>query len=135
MKVILVFLLITICYTDEYRKIKLEDITLDSYVPVKIGQKVIIEIEGNPTTGFIWILSNPEHLRKVKTLNLDDKNSAEYFTRTESDGKLGSKGVYHFKFEAKEMGNDVLIFKNIRPWNKEVSSTKSINIIVVTPDL
>ncbi len=131
---VLILIILSLCYSidNEYRKIRLEDVTQDSYIPVKIGQKVLIEIEGNPTTDYIWILSNPNHLRKVKSLNLDEKNSAEYYS---GENLIGSGGFYHFKFEAVEIGNDVLIFKYQRPWDNEGAKSKSVNIIVVSPDL
>jgi predicted secreted protein len=131
---VLLLIVVAFCYTQDnnFRTVKLEDITPDSYIPVKIGQRVLIEAEGNSTTGFVWILSNTQHLEKVKALNLDEKNSGEFYSR---DGILGAKEIYHFKFESIEAGNDVLIFKYQRPGDKDKpKTTKSINIIVVHPD-
>ncbi len=134
MKIILLLALVIFSSSlnEEYRKVKLDDIIEDSYIPIKLGQKIIIEMEGNPTTGFIWVLSNTEHLHKVKPLNLDEKFSGEYFAGGTS---MGTGGIYHFKFQGKEVGNDVLIFKYQRPWDKEGSTSKSVNLIVVHPDL
>jgi predicted secreted protein len=130
--ILLILTIIILSQNNEYRKVKLQDVTEDSYVPLKIGQKVIIEVEGNPTTGYIWILSNPNHLKKVKPLNLDEKNSTEYYS---TNTTIGAGGIYHFKFKAEEVGNDVLIFKYKRPWETESTDTKSVNLIVVHPDL
>ena len=109
---------------------------------MKSGQKFIIEMEGNPTTGFSWFLEDVEKLNKelIIPLNLNEKNSAEFYRKTpdEENGTkiLGSGGIYHFKFQTHQTnsGDEVLRFVYKRPWTKENEIRKSIYIKVVNPN-
>jgi predicted secreted protein len=136
---------------EENRIIRLKELNLDSketYVPVKSGHNFTIELEGNPTTGYSWFLETPEKLEKEGLLipkNLNDKNSGEYYRRNEVDknknevNKLGSGGIYHFKFLAGEKnGHEEITFIYKRPWKTDAEASnlikKSINVKVVNID-
>lgn len=147
-------LIISIVYClnqqNEFRILNLNDIKdLDSYIPIKLGQKFIIEIEGNPTTGYMWSLENHDNLKNsnlVTPLNLDEHHSAEYYgknydKKTVQDEKVrlsGTGGIYHFKFQAnsEKIGEETLNFVYKRSWENDGQSRKSINlkIVKIEPD-
>jgi predicted secreted protein len=140
----LILIFLNLCHAkDEFRIINIDDLKGEgSYIPVKSGQKFIIEMEGNPTTGFSWFLEHPEKLNRelIIPLNLNEKNSAEFYRKTsekENEMKiLGSGGIYHFKFQTHptNSGDEVLHFVYKRPWTNENEIRKSINIKVVNPN-
>jgi predicted secreted protein len=147
--IILILNLITIHAQDsEVRIINIKDFQGEgSYLPLKSGQKFIIELEGNPTTGYSWFLEDVEKLNKelINPLNLNERNSADYYSKTqqnennpsESEMKvLGGGGIYHFKFQAHHTnnGSEVLNFVYKRPWTQENEVRKSINVKVVNPN-
>ena len=130
---------------DEFRIVKLNDFSGEnSYLPVKCGQKFIIEIAGNPTTGYVWTLegSSENDLEKLVTpLNLNEKNSAEYYSNNKQSSdneimRVGVGGIYHFKFQAHETksGHAELTFIYKRPWSDEGASKRKVVIKVVNLD-
>lgn len=128
----------------EQRIVKIKDINLsdDTYIPVKTGQEFIIELEGNPTTGYSWFLLNPEKLNQenlLKATNLDKNNSGEFYsansTENEEIRRMGAGGIFHFKFLAGEItGHEIITFIYKRPWTEEDKIHKSVNIKVVKLD-
>ena len=86
---------------------------------------LVIQIKGNPTTGYGWYLDNKnevESSEKLKILNLNDNNSTDdYVSDPHEEGMTGYGGYYYFKF--KVIKSDVeqdLVFINKRPWEKEI---------------
>ena len=124
---------------NEFRIININDFQGDSYLPLKTGQKFIIELEGNPTTGYQWFLDDVHKINKelVSPLNLNESNSADYYKRNDIEEseikRVGGGGVYHFKFQAHESnsGSEVLTFIYKRPWTNEGQIKKTINLKVI----
>jgi predicted secreted protein len=108
----------------------------ESYLPLKNNQKFIVELEGNPTTGFQWYLENDfSETKIVVPLNLKENKTGDYFSQPQ-DGttvKLGAGGLYHFKFQTHESGkgSDKLRFVYKRHWDDEGQIRKSISIVVI----
>ena len=133
---------------EENRIIRIKELNLDSketYIPVKSGHTFTIELEGNPTTGYSWFLETPEKIEKEGLLipkNLDKNNSGEYYRSTENNKdtnnteikRLGSGGIYHFKFLAGEKnGHEEITFIYKRSWEESNTNQikKTINVKVV----
>jgi predicted secreted protein len=132
MKKLLILILAISTLCTEVRKVKLSEITDDSYVPMKTNQKIIFELEGNPTTGYIWTVSNLDKLKEngiVEATNLNEKNSGVFY-KSPSES-VGVGGIYHFEFNAQEkQGHEIIQFSYKRPWEDENSITKSVNVQV-----
>jgi len=137
------FVNFSLCH-EEDRIIRLKELNLsdeETYIPVKSGQKFTIELEGNITTGYSWFLETPEKLQEsnlLKPLNLKENYSADYYTlgsnknEQEEIKRLGSGGIFHFKFLAGENnGHEKLVFVYKRPWSDEDKIQKSPHIKVV----
>ena len=126
---------------EEFRKINIKDFEGDqSYLPLKAGQKFIIELEGNPTTGYMWYLEETEKINKelLTTLNLKENNTGEYYKRQPQENdpeivRFGIEGIFHFKFQASEtnFGEEVLRFVYKRSWTNEGEVRKRINLKIV----
>lgn len=117
--------------TEGYRVVRLRDLLEKSYLPVKFGEKFLIEIEERMINHFKWKLhpnhrnsKHPEELKLITPINLDSTNIGETFTREE-------KGVFHFKFEAGSVsGHEEVKFQKLDYSHGKVKSEKKITISV-----
>ena len=129
------------------RTIKIEDLDHDlHYIPLRNGEKFIIEIEGSPSTGFIWTLDdlNLKHslantLPLIQAINLDKNRSAVFYRKPHKEDKdhlKSSEGIYQFKFKVNDenrTGHETISFnlKNID--THEGITEKKVNISVSNP--
>lgn len=131
---------LVICVIDEeFRVVQMDMFDHEnSYLPVKPGQKFIIEGKGSKTKGYSWVLSNSERLLEdgiVIPLNLDDSQSGDYYHHHDPEQREYTEGIFHFKFEAsnERTGMQKLEFLFKKNDNGEVQTSKNININVVRP--
>ena len=97
-----------------------------------------VELEGNPTTGYSWILENPEIIKfskVLKALNLDEEHNTtkDYVQAPCEEGMCGVGGTFIFKFEIKELKDEKdlpnsIIFSYKRPWEKEVKECNKAEV-------
>jgi predicted secreted protein len=127
---------------ENIRIVNLKDFTGEnSYLPVVCGQTFIIEVNGNPTTGYSWTLevdSKNQGEKLLTPLNLNERNSGEYFSHNKNytkgeEPRVGVGGIYHFKFHAHEnkSGYEELNFVHKRSWNEEGASKHKVIVKVV----
>jgi predicted secreted protein len=133
---IIISLIIFALCNEEFRKFSLAKIEENSYLPMKVGQKIIIEVEGNPTTGYVWMVNNRESIKTngiISALNLNENGTAEFFNAPSE--VVGASGLYQFKFEALgKQGYEAVEFVHKRPWEDVANAIKKVNIHVVNPD-
>jgi len=92
-------------------------------IEVKQDQFIVIELEGNPSTGFDW------EVKEVDEAILTLVGEREY----EFDSKLlGAPGVVTFRFEVVKAGETTLELIYHRAWEEEVAPLEifSVNIMV-----
>ena len=77
-----------------------------------VQEKVVIELQGNPTTGYSWEYTmSPENvIREV---------SNEYIADKTETNVVGSGGKFVFTFEAVTQGETTLVFSYRRPWEDD----------------
>jgi len=82
-----------------------------------------IGLEGNPTTGYVWLLDNAEEIAKMNTveaLNLNESNGTDnYVSKSNPYGFTGVGGTFIFTFKVKEFCPErlpALKFAYRRPW-------------------
>ena len=101
---------------------------------VREGETFKVQMKGNPTTGYMWILEKPQLLNKniVSPLNLQEENSGEYTPDAHERGMVGFGGVYEFTFKAgKSTGELVnLNFAYKRTWESENGRTVQVKVHV-----
>jgi len=127
--------------TEGYKIFRLKD--LDSELPhieVKPAEKFIIEIESNPSTGFIWTIEDLEIKHSLETLdlvhctNLDDNLTGEFYTKKpDGNNKVGVGGFYHFQFQANiydNTGSETINFIQKRPGTMEGAIEKHVYITI-----
>ena len=73
----------------------------------------VIELEGNPTTGYTWVCSiSPEGIvREV---------SNKYIPNNTNEKIVGSGGKFVFTFEAMSEGEAELVFSYLRIWEEAI---------------
>ena len=85
-----------------------------SFLPGCLGlqKKAVIELAGNPTTGYSWEYTmSPENIiREV---------SNEYIADKTETNVVGSGGKFVFTFEAVTQGETTLVFSYRRPWEDD----------------
>jgi len=100
------------------------------------GMNFSIKLNGNPTTGYSWYLTNEEELLNhgITPLNLTPEKSGEY-TSTAPKGLVGGGGIFDFKFKIKEVTNDIptIKFTYRRSW-MPVSESDRILEVEIKPE-
>jgi len=91
-------------------------------IKVKAGQKFIIRMESNPTTGYSWQLSK----------DLDNIIVLVNNTFIPPDSKLcGAGGHELWTFKAIEPGQTNIIIKYVRPWEKNQPARTNVFTVIV----
>jgi inhibitor of cysteine peptidase len=85
-------------------------------VEVAVGEQIVLELEGNATTGYTWAVT------AVDPAVLAPAGDPEY--RSESDAD-GAGGTYTFRFDAVGPGETEVVLKYFPSW-EEPSATAGI---------
>ncbi|HDH96124.1 MAG TPA: hypothetical protein ENF73_00165 [Proteobacteria bacterium] len=98
----------------------------DNRRPVKLqkGQRLVVELEENPTTGYRWQFKEgglPDVIAQV---------SSEFEPYSREPTRVGAGGKRTFVFEAVKYGNGMLKLVYCRPWQCELSAVKEFSISV-----
>jgi inhibitor of cysteine peptidase len=80
-------------------------------VAASVGQRIFINLEGNPSTGFSWSLTSSNGDSVVST--------GPYVYTATSPGVTGSGGTFSFPFQAVKLGPTTLGLTYRQPWNPE----------------
>ena len=91
-------------------------------VELKRGDKLIIELEGNPTTGFSWEAAS------VDADVLKQQGEPEFKAEA---AKMGGGGTYTFTFAAARGGRTELKMVYHQSWDKETPPAKTFELVVV----
>ncbi|MEI8349296.1 MAG: protease inhibitor I42 family protein [Candidatus Omnitrophota bacterium] len=92
-------------------------------ITIEPGNRFMIKLESNRTTGFQWQLGQPLDKSKLQLLR------TEYIT---SNPKIiGGEGKEVWVFKALAPGRAVIVFKYVRPWEKEESEPKTKSFVVL----
>ncbi len=96
-----------------------------STVHLKMGDLLVVTLEGNPTTGFSWEMAPAE--AAVVALQGEPEFKAE------SD-LIGAPGIFNFTFKAVANGQQALTLIYHRPFEKDVAPEKTVTFSVVVGD-
>jgi inhibitor of cysteine peptidase len=90
------------------------------------GKKMEIQLKGNPTTGFDWRMAD----LKSDVLKTDGKMT--YIPDKNDPPRVGSGGIFVFKFVTAKPGKATVKMEYLRPWEKDKAPAEkfSVNIIV-----
>ena len=80
----------------------------------KAGQRFTIELEGNATTGYSWLVKKyNENILKLTTHDYQGKGDIP-----------GAPGVFIFVFEAIAVGKSEITLEYVRPWERKKQVSK-----------
>lgn len=98
----------------------------DSGQPIEltIGQEFKIALDSNPTTGYLWRLSQPQDETIVTFVG--DK-----YEIPTTPGRVAGGGKHIWTFRAVGQGHTVIVLEYCRPWEKGVAPIKKATFTVV----
>ena len=91
-------------------------------IEIQKGSLLNVELEGNPTTGYIWEVAPGS----TKILLQTDEP-----TFTNSSDALGAGGTITIKFKAQETGEGILKLIYHRPWEENVSPERAFSVKII----
>lgn len=91
-------------------------------VELNTGDTLAVELEGNPTTGYVW------EVEAVDAAVLKQTGESEF--KPESDA-TGAGGVEILRFEAVASGQTALKLVYHRPWEEDVSPEETFEVTIV----
>ncbi len=91
-------------------------------VELAVGEKMLVTLASNPTTGYQWDLAE-----------MDESVLAQLGTEYDSDSPqlIGSGGEETFTFEAVGVGETALQLIYHRPWEEDVPPVETFTVTVV----
>ena len=104
------------------KEVKLDAGDDGSQVELDAGQTLVVNLEGNPTTGYTWEAAELDEqvLRQV----------GETEFKPESDA-IGAGGVQTLSFETANSGQTTLNLVYHRPWEADVEPAETFSVQVV----
>ncbi len=103
-------MLIAVCVTLTCSKVMAE---VEQY-QVSVGQQIVIELKGNPTTGYNW----QRELSRKDRRRIRIDGCGWKMKKISPKRMVGSPGTYVCKFTPVKTGNVKIIFLYQRPWEK-----------------
>jgi len=110
-----------------YRLIREEDAA--SPIHLSSGDKLLIVLEGNPTTGYEWQDTTENSHPVLKALK-----GMSYLADAIAPGIVGGGGRFLFRYEAVTTGNQILRYDYLRPWESEPPEQPVRFAILVSDD-
>jgi inhibitor of cysteine peptidase len=89
-------------------------------VSVKVGVQIMVELKGNPSTGYTW-----------ETENLDStmiQQVGETAFRSSNSGLVGAGGSLGLTFKTLKAGTTTLNLVYHRPWEKDVKPQETFTV-------
>jgi len=91
-------------------------------VDAKVGDTLIVSLEGNPSTGYTWVAKDlPSFLTQ---------EGEPTFTKTDSSGAVGAPGMVDITFKANSAGSGDLALDYKRPWETTATPAKTFSATV-----
>jgi inhibitor of cysteine peptidase len=96
-----------------------ELVTLDA------GQKLVVSLESNPSTGYSWEVVGVPRVLEGPAAPIHEQNS-------EAEGVVGAAGTDVFTFTASDdAGDGTLVLAYRRPWEKDVPAEEEFVLEVI----
>lgn len=91
---------------------------------LKVGETQVLELNGNPTTGFCWMLA--------EALPADSPVSVEIAYESAASRKplCGRGGVFKVSYTGVKPGETAVVLIYARPWEKDAYPSTKVNLTV-----
>ena len=101
----------------------------------KANEVFSVQLNGNPTTGYTWILENADQVNglSIQPINLDERNSCKFIRETVDGRKVGVGGKFEFKFQAGAVSNELmtLTFVYKRAWETTYDKLVQVKVQII----
>lgn len=95
----------------------------DQPIDVGVNEEFTIALDANPTTGFLWRLSEPLDGSVLKFVR-------DEYKLAEAPGLTGGGGKHMWTFRTVDRGQAVISLTYSRPWEKGVAPLKKVTFTV-----
>jgi len=102
--------------------VTLREVDTGRTVELKRGDQLILELEGNPTTGFQW------QVQDMDAGILKQQGDAEF--KSDQQGAMGGGGLFVLTFAATGTGSTPLRLIYHQTWDKETPPAKTFEVTV-----
>ena len=136
LKLFLCLILLLGVYNQEtYKEAKVYEITRTSNgqdeceIDVSEGGEFALKFKGNPTTGYTWILLNPEDIdSSLEAINFSSDGIGEYVSNSQDKLVDGAGGYFYYIFNAIKISNEIkpLYFAYRRLWEKDSNNEPDV---------
>ena len=92
---------------------------------VERGSRVSIKLEGNPTTGYLWDLTECDQTILAQSSEVDYKSGSSL---------VGAGGIYTFDFKAVDSGKTRVKLIYHRPWETDIEPLNVFEVMIVVKD-
>ena len=112
----------------------------NSLIKVKEGQIFKVKIQGNPTTGYQWMLIK-DNLKTMRNIivssdkELTGEYESSYINKSNEPMMVGSGGYFYFTLKAVNIGAADIKFEYKRSWEQDNIDELTAHIIVEDNDL
>ena len=110
------------CGSTQSAKIRITKVDEGKTIEVKAGGEIVVELEGNPSTGYTW-----------ETKDLDFsllQQIGETAFKSSNPGLIGSGGTLTLIFKALKAGKATLILIYHRPWETKVAPQSTFIVTI-----
>lgn len=100
---------------------------------VKANKLFSIRLQGNPTTGYMWQLSNADSINSAAVTPVEKNGEIGIFKPDpHQKGMVGVGGIFEFTFKAGDATNELipLEFAYKRAWEQENGKTVTVKVQV-----
>jgi len=94
-------------------------------IKAKVGEIIVIEIEGNATTGYTW------DEMPGRSDSVLESQGHEYKARDYAVGMVGVGGKAFFRYLVKAPGKTEIVLGYARPWEKDTPPAQMFNVKIV----
>ena len=105
------------------KQIELTSVDNGKNLKVKVGEQIVVVLEGNPSTGYIW------EAKDLDASMIQQVGETEFKSSNSNPGFAGAGGTLTLKFRALKVGTTSLTLVYHRPWETDV---KPISSFVIT---
>ncbi len=117
---VILFLVVSACTSGAVEH-QLTAANANQSIEAKVGDTLVVELEGNPTTGFTW------EATELDQAVLEQVGEPEF--NAESD-LLGAPGVISLRFKATGPGQTLLKLVYHQPWEQDVPPEETFEVTI-----
>ncbi len=114
MLILMIIGCVSVCCAAEQQDTVVLKLTGDENVNLKIGETVRVELDENPTTGYMWTYKKTQNPHLIQEVG-----ESEFIRDPHRLDAVGVGGTRIYRFEALQKGQATLTFELNRSWEKE----------------